>query len=177
MFTLDITYSLFMEVTEKGGVCDADLHPCGYWALPYLFILSSLLSLSSITPSKTLASHADHGRTLGHDLTDSCLCTKSCPAHHYQIHLPQTLLSWCNYPPRDPEIVRHRGEKKTTKHLAPPSIVTLFCQRSPAKCLRQMIFELKLSILFPLHLPLLMVFTYLPNLRWPLIQISIHLLL
>lgn len=181
MLTVDITYSPLMEVIEKGGICDADLHPCGHRALPSL---SSECPLASCCPlyfhshlspySKTLSSHVDYGRTLGHDLTDSCLCAKSCPAHHYQIDLPQTLLSWCNYPPRDLEMVRHREKKK---HLASPSIVTLSCQHSPAKRLHQMISELKLSILTPPHLPLLMVFAYLPNLSWPLIQISIHLLL
>ena len=134
---------------------------CPLFTLPSIILVLDFLSF-----------HADRGRTVLTDLTDSCLSllkaillaiTRLVFLKHYFLGVITFL-----------EIFRQSGTGK--KHLAPPFIVTLFCQHSPTNCLRQMIFDLKLAIFIPLHSWLLMVFTYLPNLRWPSKPMSVHLL-
>ena len=73
------------------------------------FILSPLFTLPSITlVLDFLLSHADLGKTVLTDLTNSCLLLKAILLA-IQISLPKTLLSWCNY---FPEICRQSGTGK-----------------------------------------------------------------
>lgn len=91
-------------------------------------------------------------------------------ACHYQISFPKTLLSWCNYLPRGLQTVR-RWKKPPGPTFHSHAFLSTLSNKLP----KTMIFDLKLAIFIPLHLCLLMVFTYLPNLRGPSLSVSVHL--